>query len=122
MAQNIGGVSCTFVKGNLPTLSVRAARWTVPGMHGSGIALLGLGDGEFSLTAVYYWTNASVDAWDLALHALQGSVVSVENDRGQTASNVYIERVHTMETSPRKVPGTAVQVRGEIRVDCLLLA
>jgi len=122
MAQNIGGVSCTFVKGNLPTLSVRSARWTVPGMHGSGIALLGLGDGEFALTAVFYSSHAGVDVWDLTLHNLQGSVVSVENDRGQTATGVYIERVHTLETTPRTIPGSGIQARGEIRVDCLLLA
>jgi len=112
----IGGISCTFVNGSIPIAKQRNETWYRPGISGYGARTLGYGDTEFELTAILYDTAANVLTWEYALQALQGTIVTVTNDRGQTNTRCFLESVSTATPTGAYVPGTTTRVRGEIKI------
>ncbi|MBE3131960.1 MAG: hypothetical protein IMZ55_00675, partial [Acidobacteria bacterium] len=54
MADTLGGVTSDAIHGWPPGLKQRVATWQTPGIAGYGAQLLGLGDGEFQLSAVKF--------------------------------------------------------------------
>lgn len=93
MAANVNGTSCDIVKGVPNELKTEVQTWGVPGVDGYGAQTLGQRGSEFRFQCVKYGTVASVNTWIAAMQAVQGSVVSLENDWGDTFDNMLIERV-----------------------------
>lgn len=120
MAQ-IGGITCTFVRGNCPTPKMRIDLWRVPGLDGYGAQALGLNDSPFEVTAVLYSNAAGIDLWKESIEALQGSIVGLTNDLGVTFLNCLITKVGNMRSSAALAAGGITQ-RGEIAVEGVVLA
>lgn len=116
---SIGGTSCTFVRGVLPPLRVESHVWRAPGYNGYGIKLLGYGDAAGQVLAVFFSNDAGIDTWAAALHALQGTMVTVINDHGDSAGNVFLARVSVPVKSAARIPGSAVTTRGEIQIQAV---
>jgi len=116
---SIGGVSCTFVRGNVPAIREEGEVFRRAGIDGFGIHLTGKGDGVAPLVAVYYGTDALVDAWAASLYALQGSLVTVVNDHGDSVANVFLRRVGNLRKTAAVVPGTATTTRGQIDIEAI---
>ena len=110
---SIGGVTCTFVKGEAPLPKQRVMLWHVPGVDGYGAQRMGLGDSEFQFVCVYYGSPANVLAWALAVQALQGTLVSVTNDWGNTYLRCLVLKIGEPKYTPALFQGGA---RGEIVV------
>lgn len=113
---SIGGVTCTLVRGAIPTMREAVETWHVPGIDGEGAALLGLAGSDFALRAVYYGTGIEVEAWYLALQALQGTIVTVVNDWGVSRGRVLIQDVGALAKTACYIPGTLITARGEIPI------
>lgn len=118
---NVGGTYCTFVRGIFPALRQRSRRWSVPGIDGVGIVLLGTGDAGCGLLAVLLGTDAAVQSWAAELQAKQASIVTVVNDRGHSQGNCFLDRVGNCISTPGYVPGTAITTRGEIPIQLTVL-
>jgi hypothetical protein len=115
MPVSIGSVSCTFVHGYIAASRELSETWHVNGINGWGVMLLGIGDGDFSLEATYYNTSAAVDTWLSSMQNLQGTIVSITNDFGQTVTQRFVERVEPSK-EPAVIPGTSYTHRGVCRV------
>ncbi len=113
---SIAGIGCVFVKCVFPVWKVRSVKWTVPGIHGYGFALLGSGDAVFGITAVGYDDDDGIETWAAQLYAKQGSIQTIINDQGNTAQKCFLERVGTVEKMPAVIPGTDTTTRGVIRI------
>ncbi len=116
---SIGGTSCTFVRGCAPPMKIEADVWRVAGLNGFGIQQLGYGDAAGKLTAVFYSSDAGVDTWAAALHALQGTIVTVVNDHGDSRGDVFLARLSELVKTSAYQPGTGVTTRGQIEIDTL---
>jgi hypothetical protein len=110
----VGGITCTFVKGEAPLPKQRLVLWQVPGIDGFGAQTMGLGDSEFQFVCVYYGTPANVGAWARAIQAMQGQVVTVVNDWGTTYARCLLCRMTPPHYTPAAHQGGA---RGEIRIE-----
>ena len=120
MATNIGGVSCDIVRGQIGGLKTRLELWQIPGLIGYGAQDLGLGDSEFVFVGIKYDTEANIETWIASMEALQGTVISVEDDWEQTHTNLLAVRVGTPRKTAVIVDGST-DTRGEIRVDGVVL-
>lgn len=115
MAANIGGIYCTFVRGSLRNIQELSKVWHVRGLDGPGIEIIGKGDGGFQLLAVFYGMAAAVGQWASDIADLQGAIVSLETDYGQTFTDAaFIKEVGTPVFTPAVAAGR--DTRGEITV------
>lgn len=89
----IGGITCTFVKGDIPSAKGRLDVFYVPGINGPGAHYLGTGDSPFAVRAVLISTGVLCLAWANALQALQGTVVTIENDWATSYTNCLLLEV-----------------------------
>ena len=118
MAVNIGSVSCTFLRAVLKPLRAEANAWRRAGLEGYGLQLLGKGQAECQITARYVIGGdsvaeslAAIEAWYASVFALQGTIVSLEDDHGLTPDNVMVMRVGAMY---KRRLGTTVVAGSEI--------
>lgn len=122
----VGGIACTFLRapdGSPPAaIAQEVELWRVQGLNGYGIAWLGLGNGEFRVSAVFISSNAGVDAWASSLRAKQGTAVSILDDAGGVFSNCVLVTVGAPVKTPWVQPGTGVSVRGEIQISGVRIA
>lgn len=102
----IGGVSCFSLHGPIGDLKERSETYQHPGFDGFGIQLLGQGDSNFNLIAKQIANIATVTAWKLAVEALQGTVVSVTDDTGETYTSLFVEDVKVGPYEMRMNPAT----------------
>lgn len=102
----IGGVSCFSVHGPIGDLKERSEVFQHPGFDGFGIQLLGQGDSSFSLIAKQIANIATLTAWKLAIEALQGTVVSVTDDTGESYSSLFVEDAKVGAYEVRMNPDT----------------
>jgi len=67
-----------------------------------------LGDGEtrFRFVCDRRGTANAIDTWVAAIEALQGTSITIEDDRGTTHTNMYLESVSQPAITPYIVPGT----------------
>jgi len=112
---NIGSVTCFRVIGTLPQPKMRLAVWTVPGIDGYGVQQLGNQDQPFDLSAVLYDTIANATAFKNALCALQGQIVTIVDDLGESTNNCVILEVGQAVMEAAVTPAGG-QVRCEVRV------
>jgi hypothetical protein len=118
---SVGGVACTFVKGSIPAaLRMKSERWHRAGINGEGVLLLGYGGVETTIRAVLYSSNAGVNAWAALIQALQGTVATVIDDWGSSAS-LYLQGVGNCEKRTARQPGSLVTCRGEIEIKAVRL-
>lgn len=116
----IGGVNCTFVKteegGCIPSvLRMRSEVWQIPGLSGYGIFQYGYGDSEFMVTGILYSNDAGIDIWAAAMYAIQGTIVSIVDDHGDTYGSCYLQKVSNVLKRAALAAG-GITTRGEIRV------
>lgn len=108
---SVGGLACSIVRGNLTAKKIRTNVWEVAGINGYGAQQAGYGDSPFRVTAVLYSTAAGVQTWANLLAAMQGSVVTIINDWGNTFTGCLLVRV----SEPQKTPAVgAGGCRGEV--------
>lgn len=119
MAGSIGGVSCTFVKGQPPELKERSEVWTTPGFQGYGAQITGKSDAPFQFAAIQYDTPGAIEGWIAALRALQGTVQTITNDWGVATTNLLISSVGQPSKVAEVGNGGA---RGEIRISGVKVA
>lgn len=118
---SIGGLTCTFLRGVVPALKEESAITRRPGIDGYEIHLTGKGDAQGELTAVLMSNNAGCNAWAISLQALQGQVVTVINDHGDTTNGVLI--VHVGQCRKRAaVAAGGITQRAECMIQVLRVA
>lgn len=118
----IGGITCTFVRGQGTSPKNRTEVWTRPGIDGHGAMVLGLGDSPYLFTAVAFGTAAAVATWQSSIEALQGTVVTIVDDWNTTWTNMLITTAANAGRTPRiNHDGNGV-CRGEVRVEGVKLA
>lgn len=113
----IGGITCTFVKGQGQSLTPRMELWNRPGMNGYGAMELGNGDSPFVFRAVGYALNAAVTTWINSLQALKGSVVTIVDDFGTTWASMLVTSSTIVSRTPRVNHDGNGDVRGEVQVE-----
>jgi hypothetical protein len=110
----IGGISCSFVRGQAPAKKARVRVWQIPGLNGYGAQVLGLGDSAAEFVAVQFGTYAEVTTWIALVEALQGTLATVVNDFGQSVPLVLVESVSGPEVT--RAIGTGITTRGELLI------
>ena len=104
-------IACTFIRElNWQELKDRTNVWSMPGNDGFGVQSLGKGDGEFSYEAVLFGTVAELDAWAVTIEAMQGTIVSIQDDfyvlgRPQL-DNRLVEKTIIQKITPAAPPVT----------------
>lgn len=93
MAANIGGQSATFVKDQFQEQKERLNVWERPGVSGYGAHLLADADSAFSFRVILYDTLANINTWFTAIQAMKGTIVTIENDLGNTSTDCLVSRV-----------------------------
>ncbi|NLE62137.1 MAG: hypothetical protein GX616_27585 [Planctomycetes bacterium] len=116
---SIGGVTCTFLRGVVPALKEEAIVSRRPGMNGYEILLTGAGDSQGQLQATLRSSDAGCDTWIASIQALQGDIVTVVNDHGDTTTGVYVQRVSQPQKRASCVPGTTVTTRADLTIQVL---
>lgn len=97
---SVGGISCTFVKGEIAGQSLDTTVWRVPGINGYGAQTLGLGAGPFAVRAVVFGSESAVSAWMLAIESLRGTAVTIVDDWGRSHGGCLI--VQPPQRMPRR--------------------
>jgi len=108
MANSIGGVSCSLIRGRLADLKTSLRVWRRPGMDGYAAMDLGKGDGDGALTLVKYDSAADVRTWFSAIEGLQGTLVTIVKE-DVTYHNWLLERVSARDE------GAALSAEGDTR-------
>lgn len=90
--------------------------WRVPGMDGYGAQWMGRNDSPFEVVAVLYSNTEGITLWKTAIENLQGTIVSITNDHGNTSANCLITKVSPMRSIAARAAGGITQ-RGEITVE-----
>ena len=110
---SIGGVSCLYVRRVIPASKLRTRTWVVPGISGYGSKVLGYGDSEWTIEAEFWSNNAGVNIWLASIQALQGSIVSITDDHGDTWLNNLVTDISQPVKTPAIVGGV-VGVMGKL--------
>lgn len=99
MATNVGSVAVEILRGNRAPESQRVDIWFVPGQTGIGAQLMGQNQSNWAYEATLYGVPADTEARLVSLAALQGFIVSIEDDHGEVRANNLVVSVGT----PRRV-------------------
>lgn len=112
---SIGTVTFDIIRGLTPAMKTRTETWEVPGIQGYGALRLGEGDAAFELVAVLYCAdNATAQTQKGYIENLQGTVVDVTDDFGDTYNGIVVKHVDVTKT-PRIWNGHADARRLEAR-------
>jgi hypothetical protein len=90
---SVGGVSCDYLYGEIPSLKQLTEVYHRPGMNGVGVRKMGSGEGAFQLRAVTFDTEANIVTWIAAVEALVGTIVTVVDVWSDNKTNCLIESV-----------------------------
>jgi hypothetical protein len=118
---SIGSISCFRVIGTLPEPKMKLAVWTVPGLNGYGAQMLGNQDQAFEVLAVFYSSWSGVLGFKDALCALQGQIVTIVDDLGDTTNNCLIVEIGQARMEAAQAAG-GIQERCEVPVRGVVLA
>jgi len=124
MAGSVGGVSCNFVRGTIPTLKERVVVFTSPGQDGYGRHNVGKSSGEFTLVIEKYGTNAQVNTWEQSIAALVGNAarITIVTDRGQSNANCAISDMGQPQVRPAVNSYLGTEVMSTIVLSCIVEA
>ena len=117
---SIGDIGVDMIKGLPVPTRYRVDTWQVPGLDGYGAQKLGSGDAEFDITVILYETdNANANADVYNLQQLQGELVTIVDDYGDTYNNVLVTKVDQAVKQPMIWDGHAAAVHVTIPLKCL---
>jgi len=124
MAGSVGGVSCDFVRGMIPTLKERVIVYTQPGQDGYGRHNVGKSVGEFTLRIVKHGSVAGVETWEQSICALVGnsSRITIANDIGQSNTNCSVIEAGQAVIEPAVNTALGYVVRGTMVLSCIVEA
>ena len=86
---SVGGVTVEILRGNIAPQTQRVDTWHIPGRTGIGAQLMGLNQSSFSYQCILIAAQASVEGRLASLSALQGTIISVTDDFGETRANLH---------------------------------
>lgn len=86
MAASVGAVTFDHVKGFVRSKNESLDSFTRPGYDGHGSIVIGKRGDESPLTCIKYVESASLATHIAAVEALQGTVVTVEDDFGRQST------------------------------------
>lgn len=95
-----GGTSCDILRGTAPVQRERVDIWESPGFDGYGAQVTGAGDAQCRFTAIKFGSAAAVNTWVATLQAMQGALVTVINDRGDSYSTILLVKVGNADIRP----------------------
>src|SRR5579864_706975 len=114
----IGGINVDIMRGLPALLRLRTETWVVPGLDGYGAQTLGKGDAEFDLATILYVTGATpsddANTHIAACLALQGTVISLTDDRNDVYTGILVVKVDTTNAKKPLYYKGAKAVRAEI--------
>jgi hypothetical protein len=121
---SIHGITCTFIRGEIPSKKLRTRTWAVPGINSIGALTMGYGEAQFEVRAIFYATAgvnpvtqlAEARAWVGLIEARQGTIGTIVTDLA-TAANCLITKVGTPQVQRCHPYGFRVElvVAGELR-------
>lgn len=115
MSGAVAGIATNFVRPNVSfDKKQRVETWIVPGVPGIGAQKLGVNDSEWSFVLVKFGTNAQCNTWAASINALQSTVVTIEDDWGDTHTQMLIADT----TTERKTPAVHALGLGVAGVRC----
>jgi hypothetical protein len=115
---SIGGQGFEIMRGHPAPQKLRTEVWQVPGIDGYGVQTLGMGDSEFPLTTITYVAdNAAAEALITACAALQGTLVSITDDCGNTFTNILVKEFDPSKDLLAKQPVIAAGYPAAFRVE-----
>jgi hypothetical protein len=117
---SIGGTTCTFIhtaQGRVPAVLAQETEiWRMAGVNGYGGHKLGLGAGEFQITATLFTNAAGVTVWETALRAKQGTVVTIVDDLGTSHGNCLLTYVSSARSKAARDASGVITQWAEIDV------
>lgn len=111
----IGGTSCSYVHGGVPDMVAATEVWARPGIDGHGARTLGLRGPVFTLRAVKFGSDATVNSWRDSLAAIVSTIVTVTDDHNEAHTNCL---VLALDQPQKSVALHAGNKRMEIAVTC----
>jgi hypothetical protein len=115
---SIGDITCFRVIGTLPSPKTKLAVWTVPGIDGYGVQALGQQDQAFEVVAVLYDSIDNAISFKDNLCDLQGQIVTIVDDLGDSTDNCVIlsvgQAVMEAALTPSSQVRCAVPIRGVV--------
>ena len=89
----IGGILCSFVKGDIRDLKTRVIAYQQVGFGGWGAHVTGRGDSSFTFPGVLYEKLGPIRTWIVQIEALQGNIISIVDDFGIEYFNCLVMTV-----------------------------
>jgi hypothetical protein len=116
----IGGITVDIMRGRPSGLRKRVEVWEVLGLDGTGVMTQGRGNRGTELLLIRFGTRATVTAWFTAVEALQGTIVTVVDDLGDSHTNMLVQEMGEPRFSAAHLAyGIVDAIRGERRVAVL---
>ena len=94
---DVGGTSCTFVKGRPGGERSRISLWAAQGYSGYGAVKSGKGHTSFRFQCVGYDTYANLKTWIAALEAKVGTTVTIVDDHADSHANCFIASIRPIQ-------------------------
>ena len=99
MAQ-LGSLAVSLINGEADPLKQTTNTWTVPGIDGVGIHVLGKSESDASYRCVHYVDEANRQAFMTSLAAIQSTIVQIVNSAGSTFDNQFVEQISQTQRRP----------------------
>lgn len=116
MAGVVGLIDVDIIRGVPEKLRTEMQTWRVPGLDGYGAMTIGQGDSEFNLTTILYVAdNATAIAHRDAAIALQGTLITIDDDWENNYQNVLVDHVDASNFAQPVIKDGEPAVRCEIR-------
>ena len=122
MATSVGSVAIDILSGNVNPQRPRMETWHIPGVTGQGAQNMGSNQASFAYRATLYGTAAAVETRLVALAAVQGTVVTIEDDFGKQRANCLVTQVGTPQRKDIIRLGLTGQMRAVVSVAGIVVA
>lgn len=90
---SVGGVTVEYLSGTPTPVMQRVELFANAGQAGIGAQLMGQNQSQFTFAAFLYGAQNNVQSRLTSLGAVQGTVVSIEGDHGETYANCLVTSV-----------------------------
>jgi hypothetical protein len=124
MATTIGSVTCDYIASAKATRTKKehVEVWSVPGLAGAGMAVMGKSKAWSAFRLVLFGTSAEVETWIAAIEALSGTVVTVVDDWGTEFSNFGVVFVSEPDKRAAHQPGQTTEAVCVLTVEGQIVA
>jgi len=128
MSASIGGQSVDIIRKLAVDLKLRTEKFEVSGLDGYGAQTLGLGDSEFQLIVVKYCSsysdlasnNTAANTLIAALNAMEGTIISLVDNWGDTYNHVLVGAVESNEAKSPMIHLGNNGVRVQVTFACVI--